>query len=132
MKFPVMTKEDVVKILNDRVRVIQTTVRGGNRRTRNVVLNLHWESSDDEIFLAHYRMIQPCGDTDVNGAFFTTEEKRASCLPFLAPRDIIGIIEARLMDVNGLDRLYKYVKVEESSDGLLIQGIWIPLVNAAC
>ena len=132
MAFPLHTEKDVANALNDRVRIIETTLRGGNRSTTNVVLALRWEVVNDEIFLADYDMYRPSGGVvHVSGAYFATDDKRASCLPFLHPRDLLYMISERLKKLDGLDRLHKYVVVEKSSDGLLVQRVSIPLVRAA-
>ena len=128
--FTIVTKDSVVETLNMRVCMVKTTKRGGNRRTSNVVLSLRWASVDDEVVLVGYEMYGPeGGPTYVSGALFTTDEMRSSCLPFMSPRDLVDIVARRMTDLDVLKELWRYIVIEVSSDGTIIQNVSIPITS---
>lgn len=121
-----MTDTDyIVTELNNYVKAVETTVRGGNRTPSNVVLELQWRKDGDTVYLEGYTMHRPSGDVRVQGALFVMDETRPSNLPYMTARDLAHIVGTRLSHDSYLCKLYKYLDVTRSSESLLIRDVRI-------
>jgi hypothetical protein len=122
-----LTGEEVVKALNTHARYVETTLRGGNRTTQKVVLQLEWKLKKDRIVLAGYTIHKASGEVRVQGALFVTDVSRASNLPFMTVCDIGALVEMRLQGMDGLCSLHEWLDFGLSSDALMITRVSIPL-----
>lgn len=117
--------EMIAADLNCYVKHFETTLRGGNRSTSNVLLEFKWTCNRDTIKLEGYTMRRTNGDVHVEGAFFVTDEHRPSCLPYVEYRDLVDLIACRLKHDKYYSKLHEFVDATISSDRLMIKEVRI-------